>query len=431
MFKTVIFNSAVKVGGTLLAFLWQLCVFKVVGATVGGQYVFAYSCMNIIALLMMLGTAISLPALLPPLLTSPQPIRAYQRIAISIASTLMIYLPTILLTALGGIAATALGGGWRTVAITAAVLLSLPGSLIQTVGGALRGQTRQVHADIAVLMVPPIVSMILLITVQPTSFVPCLCIVALGQMIGFVYGLIHMRVPWSRFGEMVRGIAIVRQAVANLRGASTYGTLSLLITLYPDVSMAVYGFFLTPADLAGLSVAIKYVLATRFVLLSVNSYAQPRLATDFAQGNVEGCRRQARQAVILSTALSVPLMLLVYIFRTKLFTFFSAGLADHSDLIAFYMIGQIANILSGPSGAVLIACGEIRFLRNACIVCGLGSMFIGMVLLLAFGWGVYAALAALVLNDISISIVTALRARVVVKIPVDVFSIFLRREIAA
>lgn len=115
----------------------------------------------------------------------------------------------------------------------------------------------------------------------------------------------------------------------------------------------------TAADVGAFRVAFQVLTIATLVVATGESYVAPKLAGDFRAGNLDLMWQRHQRATILMLALASPLLLIAILAPGWLMkTAFGPEFAIAATPLAIMAIGQLFNVLRGPTGALLLMCGH-------------------------------------------------------------------------
>ena len=181
---------------------------------------------------------------------------------------------------------------------------------------------------------------------------------------------------WRRYTPRLKALkAVIPFALIIASALPMYWT-NLLMIVNARAGIFVLGVLATPTDVFIYHVGLRISMLAGFVLLAVNAYCAPKFAALHARGDMPGLEKTARQATLLTTVATMPLLLVVLIFPEVVLSFFSRELAGHGRVLTILAVGQCVNMASGPVGMLLAMTGHERSLRNIY----LGSTAVNLVL---------------------------------------------------
>lgn len=157
----------------------------------------------------------------------------------------------------------------------------------------------------------------------------------------------------------------------------------------------VMGIYESDSNVGIYSVAIKIVTITRFSLQAVNSILAPKIAKNFAEGNVELYKKLILFSAKLNFIISGSFIILILIFNKTLLGFFGQEFVLGSKILILLCIGQIINSFSGPGGMVLQMIGKQVIYQNYVLGALVLNLMLTFILTPSYG-GIGAATATVI-----------------------------------
>lgn len=147
----------------------------------------------------------------------------------------------------------------------------------------------------------------------------------------------------------------------------------------------ILGSFVTEAEVGIYSAALKVATLSSFILLSINSIVAPRFAQLHAAGDNDGLKRYAGQTARVVFLTSLPVAVLIALFRVQILGLFGEGFAEGSTVLLILMIGQFFNFFAGSVGHFLNMTGNQKVMRNIVSLSALMNMALCFMLIPEFG----------------------------------------------
>jgi O-antigen/teichoic acid export membrane protein len=163
-----------------------------------------------------------------------------------------------------------------------------------------------------------------------------------------------------------------------------------VVMTFADV--LILGMFVTTAEVGVYTAAARTALLTRFLLLATGAVAAPRFAALHAAGDHAGLAKLAVRSTMLTTASTLPLLLLFIVFPEALLSMFGPQFAAGAQVLIILTLGQFVNAATGPCGYLLNMCGHHR-VEGRIAVAGAFITVVLCFLLIPF-WGMVGAAAA-------------------------------------
>lgn len=143
---------------------------------------------------------------------------------------------------------------------------------------------------------------------------------------------------------------------------------SSLILISSWINTLFLGRYGTTADAGIYKVVVQVTTVCGFILLSVNAVAAPKFAELWASKNIKELGKAARQTSKINFLASLPLFLIIIIFREFILGLFGEEFKMASNILLFNMIGQFFNIFSGSCGSFLNMTGHQKPFQNILLV---------------------------------------------------------------
>jgi O-antigen/teichoic acid export membrane protein len=153
------------------------------------------------------------------------------------------------------------------------------------------------------------------------------------------------------------------------------------------------GIWSDNADVSRFSVAARTATLISFVLLAVNTIAQPKFAELYARRDMESLAATAHKATILMTSFAAPVFLVFLIAPTFVMSAFGSDFVAGAAALTILSIGQFVNVIAGSVGILLVMSGHERDYRNVQIVSACLVLLLNVLLIPSHG-AVGAAVAA-------------------------------------
>lgn len=137
---------------------------------------------------------------------------------------------------------------------------------------------------------------------------------------------------------------------------------SLFLQLFSDwMLLARLSATMGAAETGAFRVAIQITAIIATVVATTESYASAEIAAEFRAGRPDRAWAHHRKATLLMLGLTAPVFLLLWTVPDLLLgLLFGPGFAIAAPAIAILAIGQLASVLRGPLGSMLIMSGNQR-----------------------------------------------------------------------
>jgi O-antigen/teichoic acid export membrane protein len=179
------------------------------------------------------------------------------------------------------------------------------------------------------------------------------------------------------------------------------------------------GIWADNSDVSQFSVAWRTALLLTFVLLAVNTIAQPKFAELYSRGDLKTLASTANKATLLMTVGAAPLFIVFIAAPTWVMSAFGHDFIEGAATLQILAIGQFVNVAAGSVGVLLVMSGHERDFRNVQIVAASVSMILNCALIPAFGaaGAATAAAAALIAQNVLFGYFVWIRLRILTMVP--------------
>ena len=145
----------------------------------------------------------------------------------------------------------------------------------------------------------------------------------------------------------------------------------------PLVLLAVWG---TTEEVGIFGVAMRVSLLVSFLLLTVIAVLSPRFATHHARGELAEVAALGRRFSLLTTLAASPLLLILIFAGDFVMGIFGPDFADGGRVLAILALGQGIFAATGPVGAILMMGGRERDMRNITLLSVVVVVILALVL---------------------------------------------------
>jgi len=153
------------------------------------------------------------------------------------------------------------------------------------------------------------------------------------------------------------------------------------------------GVWADNTDVSLFAVAWRTAVLITFVLLAVNTIAQPKFAELYARGDMESLAATASKATLLMTACAAPVFLVFLAAPEFVMSAFGSGFSSGAATLQVLSIGQFVNVIAGSVGVLLVMSGHEREYRNVQIIAACVVLVLNVILIPSHG-AIGAAIAA-------------------------------------
>lgn len=158
-----------------------------------------------------------------------------------------------------------------------------------------------------------------------------------------------------------------------------------LTTIMGWIDIIMLGIFRTESEVGIYHVVLKISLFTTIVLLAINSIAAPKFAELYGLKNMSGFEQIARRATKLLFWATVPIVIVIFAFPTKILGFFGVEFKIGLHALLILTFGQFINAISGPVGNILQMTGHQKTFRNIIVIATVLNVVLNIILIPRYG----------------------------------------------
>jgi O-antigen/teichoic acid export membrane protein len=165
--------------------------------------------------------------------------------------------------------------------------------------------------------------------------------------------------------------------------------------------------FLSDSESVGIYDTTKRVAVLAITTLSaINTVVAPKFAALYAQNAIEEMGRLARNATLITTLVSIPVVLAFLIIPGPILSVFGSDFIEGSLALGILGMGQLINAATGAVGFLLTMSGHEKLMRNNAI--GTSILKIVLQLVLIPPLGIIGAALASALADVLRNVIAAI-----------------------
>ncbi len=157
-------------------------------------------------------------------------------------------------------------------------------------------------------------------------------------------------------------------------------------------SIAILGALGTMSDAGAYNAAFRIAAQISLLGVIVGGLLAPRFAALHAQGEHQALAQLAQRGTLLMTLLSLPALLPMLLFPEIALLLFGPAFEPMLTPLRILALGQLANVLTGPAGYLLVMTGHEREMRNILLVST--AITLSLTGVLAQFWGANGAAVA-------------------------------------
>lgn len=374
---------ALYVGGTLLSFLLNLALARLLGASGAGIFFLALTVATVAALLGRLGLDNAMLRFAAAFAGAKEWGKAagVERTGLRVA----------MVSSVGAAAAVAVLGGWMArslfgspelvVPLRLMAVAVVPLALARLYGELLKAISRVWHAVLVESVTIPLVALPTLLILAPLLGVPGAALAYLfGASVALGYGVWRWRRTLPAPAD-VSPFPVGRLLETSLPLLWVAG----MDLLMRSVDVLALGAWWTSTEVGIYGVAARVSLLTGFVLMSINAVVAPRFAALHARGETRKLAEMARKSTLLITLLTLPILAPLLAVPEWVLGLFGPEFRVGGTALMILVAGQLVKVVTGPVGYLLMMSGHEKLMRNAIVVAGTANVVLNVVLVPPFG----------------------------------------------
>lgn len=167
----------------------------------------------------------------------------------------------------------------------------------------------------------------------------------------------------------------------------------------PQIFLGIYS---TPYDVSMLAIAQRVSLALSFILIAVNYSVSTRIVDAYKDENILMLKGIVRHSGHIMILFGAPLLLICIFFADLVISIFGSEYHPASNALIILAIGQFANIITGPTGYLLIMTNNESIHRNSQIIAALTCLLFCFLLIpnMGFVGAAFAVSLGVILQNI-------------------------------
>jgi len=177
---------------------------------------------------------------------------------------------------------------------------------------------------------------------------------------------------------------------------------ALLQLIMHSSGTVMLGMWSTSSEVSHYALAWRTASLIGFVLIAINTTAQPKFAALYARGEFESLATTARKANLLMTVCAVPVVLVFLAAPALVMGLFGSDFSGGATALRILAAGQFVNVALGSVGVLLVMSAKEREYRNVQIASAAIVLLLNVALIPKLGatGAAVAAAAGLVVQNI-------------------------------
>ena len=190
---------------------------------------------------------------------------------------------------------------------------------------------------------------------------------------------------WRRNAPRIKGRRGSFEAARLLRTSIPLFWVSSMSLIMGATDTVMLGIWTTAEQVAQYSVAARLAALVSFPLIAVNTIAAPKLAGLYATGDIPAMNYVARNAVIISIVISLPVSVFYWLRPDLGLLLFGNEFLLATGALMLLTAGHFVNAMTGPVGNLLMLTGHEKLMRNNIAGCSLLNIVLNIILIPKFG----------------------------------------------
>ncbi len=377
----------VNMAGTGLAFLSQLVLARVLGASGYGIYAYVTAWVIVLALCATLGFHTAMLRFVSvyraceewPLLRG---VLRYAARRVGVAGVVIGVAAAAVVVALGDRLAPELA---RTFLVGCAMvpllaLLQMQAAVVRGFGGVISALAPQTLVRHAVLL--PMITIWGLALALPIAPQGAMAGMLLATAVGL--GVVSWRRRRLRPAELRRA-TVAYQAQEWRRTASTFLVMAAIGALLARTDLLILGALSDPAAVGVYAVAARTADLVAFALAAINTMFIPNVAAMHARGDRRGLQSLVTTTARWSALSALTIALPLFVLAGFILSFFGAAFTSGSLALRILLLGQLVNAATGSVGSMLTMTGHERHAAVVMAVAAIVQIGLSVILIPRFG----------------------------------------------
>ncbi len=159
-------------------------------------------------------------------------------------------------------------------------------------------------------------------------------------------------------------------------------------------------------------VALRVVALTTMMLFTLNNVIAPKIAELYAKNEMAILASTARRSATLLIVLSSPLFFALIFFPGWVMSMFGDGFREGWLILEILAVGQIMNIFGGSLGAILIVSGNEHYTQKMTLI--FSGILVVMLVALVPAFGALGAAISIAVSGTGLSLVTVWQAEKII-----------------
>jgi O-antigen/teichoic acid export membrane protein len=163
--------------------------------------------------------------------------------------------------------------------------------------------------------------------------------------------------------------------------------------ILPFAPILLLGIWASSEEVGVFGAANRVAMLVSFLLVTVNNVTAPKFAELYAKGDMNALMQTAQRSAMMVTLLASPIFLLLMFGGHWVMALYGSGFEKGALILSIMAAGQMVNLMTGSVGYLLMMTGHERSFQNLTVLSAL-IMFVLSLILIPLLAGIGAALAS-------------------------------------
>lgn len=195
--------------------------------------------------------------------------------------------------------------------------------------------------------------------------------------------------------------------------------ISILALLMAWTDTIMIGMWLDSEAVGIYNVCIRTAGITGFILAAVNAVTAPKFASIYAKGDIESLSNIASDVTKIMTIVAIPFFSLFFFFPSWILSLFGEEFVQGSSALVLLSVGQMANVMAGSVGWVLMMCGQEKKLQHIIFFSIVTNIILNYYLIPR--WGIVGASIATSTSLIILNVIANITCRMILNVRINIW----------
>ncbi len=202
-----------------------------------------------------------------------------------------------------------------------------------------------------------------------------------GTLVASTLGL----VLWNRSLSRKAPASAVNAADMRASSRPLWGMTIIHKAFLPWTPVIMLGLWASPADAGVFGAATRVATLVSFFLVAVNAVVGPRISVFYARGEINKIKHLTNKSSRLLAIAITPLALGSLFLSSQIMGLFGKDFSQSGLVLSILLCGQLVNGITGPVEFILMMSGRERIMRNIVIISMLVMLVLSVMLIPSYG----------------------------------------------